>query len=478
MQASGMNGLVRHLHRIARTQVSDRELVAALMARRDEAAFAALVERHGPMVLAVCQRVLHNAHDAEDAFQSTFLVLIRKASAIRKPDAIASWLYGVAYLTARKARQANARQRALEFAAACQPRVGHTEPSGVLDEEISALPERYRAPLVLCELEGRSRREVASQLRIPEGTLSSRLAKGRQMLARRMRRHGWTLSGAVPVGTKLPTSIAMSTVAAARSILLGREMAGAVSPGAIALSRGVMRAMFISRLKTLTAVLVVLTVFGLGTGQLARVVLGPGIAAAADDAPAATTPAVERAAAELAAAETARRQAEIALEVARARAARKETEFRRLQATLPGVKAELGARMQTIASRFKYRIPVEIGRSQTTEDGRIQILDVWGTRPEIAVGGNYLVHGTYSMPSSERGKLYFHLSASDPRMAVSYDVDLQCVSVQKGEGEFTLMHSMMGPGFLHLQLLGHDGAQSPMLADVYFGTGNNVLRDK
>jgi DNA-directed RNA polymerase specialized sigma24 family protein len=113
-----MNGALRRLCQPALVDVSDQDLVAALLTRRDEIAFEALLRRHGPMVLAVCRRVLGNIHDAEDAFQSTFLVLIRKATAIRKPEAVGSWLYGVAYLTARKARQMSARRQAAETSAA------------------------------------------------------------------------------------------------------------------------------------------------------------------------------------------------------------------------------------------------------------------------------------------------------------------------------------------------------------------------
>ncbi len=148
MQTTGLHGFLRRLYGVTRPEASDRELVAALVARRDDAAFEALVHRHGPMVSAVCQRVLRHAHDAEDAFQSTFLVLVRKAAAIRRPDAVASWLYGVAHLTARKVRQANARRRAAEAQAAPGPAAERTDP-GALDEELGGLPEKYRVPLVL-----------------------------------------------------------------------------------------------------------------------------------------------------------------------------------------------------------------------------------------------------------------------------------------------------------------------------------------
>jgi RNA polymerase sigma factor (sigma-70 family) len=445
MQSAGLRGFLRRLYRVTRPEASDRELVAALVARRDEAAFEALVQRHGPMVLAVCRRMLRHAHDAEDAFQSTFLVLVRKAAAIRRPDTVASWLYGVACLTARKLRRANARRRALEARAVVGASENRTD-AGALDDELCALPEKYRVPLVLCELEGRSRKEVAGRLRIPEGTLSSRLAKGRKLLARRLRRNGWALSAVTPAPTMLSVPLASATVEAGRFVLAGRGVAGVVSAEVITLSKGVLRAMFFRRLKTLAA----------------------------------------------------RQRAEDALSAARARFIRasqleplqgvgdqsrivpqlvRQLESTR-RAALPGATAGRDALLQKIGGLFKYRIAVETGRTETKDGGRIQILDVWGTKPEIAVGGSYLVRGKYAMPSHERGMLYFHLSASDPRMAVSYDTDLQCVSVQKGEGEFTLLHSMAGPGYFHLQLRGQEEGKSPTLADVYFGTGDTVWRNK
>jgi RNA polymerase sigma factor (sigma-70 family) len=438
MQMSGTQGFLRCLYHVARSEASDRELVAALIARRDETAFEALVERHGPMVLAVCKRMLRHAHDAEDAFQSTFLVLIRKAATIRKPEAIASWLYGAAYLVARKARTANARRSALELQAAVSANSGRARPVYTLDEELSALPEKYRLPLVLCELEGRPRQEVAGQLRIPEGTLSSRLATGRKMLAKRLRRDGWIFSGVTPAAARLPVPLTMRTVETGRSVLAGRDLAGLVSTEVVALSRGAMRAMFISRLKAPAAAMLVAAALGLGTDRLAHTVLADGSAAANTDQQNGPTDPGGRAKA----------------------------------------KSEFDAQMQKVAGLFKHRVPVETGRSESKGGARIQILGVWGTRPEIAVGGSYLVHGKYALPSHERGMLYFHLSASDPRMAVSYDVDLQCVSVPKGEGEFTLLHSMVGPGYFHLQLSGQASGQASTVADVYFGTGETVLRSK
>src|SRR5436305_1502875 len=155
-----ISGLRRSLDR----EVPDGELVDGFVARRDGAAFEALVRRHGPMVLGVCRRVLGHAHDAEDAFQATFLVLVRKAASVRPREQLANWLYGVAYHTALKARAAAARRRAREKRAGAMsrrttlPEDRWSDLQPVLDEELARLPDKYRVPVVLCDLEGKTRK--------------------------------------------------------------------------------------------------------------------------------------------------------------------------------------------------------------------------------------------------------------------------------------------------------------------------------
>lgn len=161
---------------------------------RDESAFAEIVRRHGLMVLGVCKRVLDNQHDAEDCFQAAFLVLARKAPTIQPRDRVGNWLYGVAYRTALEARKLALRRRNLERKKQAMPK---SEPPAdlwqdlrpVLDQEISRLPESFRAVLVACDLEGMTRSEAAEHLGLPEGTVASRLARARGMLAKRLRRH-------------------------------------------------------------------------------------------------------------------------------------------------------------------------------------------------------------------------------------------------------------------------------------------------
>jgi RNA polymerase sigma factor (sigma-70 family) len=257
--------------------LGDGELLGRFLADRDEAAFAALVRRHGPMVLGVCRQVLGHAQDAEDAFQATFLVLLRRAAAIRKRESVGNWLYGVAYRTALEARAAAARRHASERQVRTMPEPT-VEPAElpddlrpVLDAELSRLPDRYRAAIVLCDLEGRPRREAALQLGIPEGTLSSRLAAGRRLLGRRLLRRGISLSaGALAAGLGAPAAraavsgqLVQATVGSALAFTAG------VTPAAVlTLSERVVRAMLLTRVKHALVLVLALTVLGTGAGVL------------------------------------------------------------------------------------------------------------------------------------------------------------------------------------------------------------------
>src|SRR5262249_49915225 len=156
--------------------------------------FAALLRRHGPMVWGVCRRLLPCTHDAEDAFQATFLVLVRKADSVVPRGRVGNWLYGVAYRTALEARSAASRRRARELQTARPAHVTNEQPDpdlwALLDEELRRLPDNFRAAVVLCDLEGRTRKEAAQQLGWSEGTLSGRLARARELLAKRLTRRG------------------------------------------------------------------------------------------------------------------------------------------------------------------------------------------------------------------------------------------------------------------------------------------------
>jgi RNA polymerase sigma factor (sigma-70 family) len=236
--------------------LSDAELLTRFRGQADEAAFALLVQRHGPMVLGVCRRLLKNATDADDAFQATFLVLVRAASVVRKQASLASWLYGVAQRTVGKARSRVISLQAREQrGAAMRLRESH-DPSEalsrqdlrvVLDEEQRRLPERYRTPLILCYLEGKEADLAARELGVPRGTLSSRLTKGRAILRDRLKRRGVTPAGSLLAGliahqataAPVPASLTLATVRAASCALGGKTLAGQAFVVATQLAAGV-----------------------------------------------------------------------------------------------------------------------------------------------------------------------------------------------------------------------------------------------
>ena len=224
------------------TPPADRDLLRAFADRADQAAFAELVRRHGGLVLGVCRRVLDDAPDADDAFQAVFLVLARKAGSVRSPERLGNWLYGVAVRCAKRAKARAARRRARELPMTERPGPGG-DPADwrdvrpVLDEEIARLPEKLRAVVVLCELEGVSRADAAAKLGVPEGTVSSRLARGKDALRRRLVKRGVALS-AVGVGVLLtraaPAAVSPGLAAQTVSAAIGFAAGGAATAGAAA----------------------------------------------------------------------------------------------------------------------------------------------------------------------------------------------------------------------------------------------------
>jgi RNA polymerase sigma factor (sigma-70 family) len=179
--------------------MTDGQLLECFLSQRDDAAFECLVRRHGPMVLGVCRRVLHHVHDAEDAFQATFLVLARRAASLRDRELVGNWLHGTAYRAALEAKAARRRVKERQVRAMPDPetmdKADWAELRLVLDHELNRLPEKYLAAILLCDLEGRTRKEAARQLGVPEGTLSGRLTTARRLLAKRLAGRGVTLSG-------------------------------------------------------------------------------------------------------------------------------------------------------------------------------------------------------------------------------------------------------------------------------------------
>jgi RNA polymerase sigma-70 factor (ECF subfamily) len=228
--------------------LSDEQLLECFVRRREEAAFAALVRRYGSMVLGVCRRILRHSHDAEDAFQATFLVLANKAQRLKNPELLANWLYGVAYRTALHARNRSARRsrREREAVAISVPSSDSDssaqELSLILDEELRRLPEKYRAPLVLCYLQGKTNEEAARLLGWPTGSMSHRLARARELLRERLQPRLAALSSLLPaifLADRLPAEVvspllAQTTMQAAAT-LVGVKM-GVVGAGVLSAS--------------------------------------------------------------------------------------------------------------------------------------------------------------------------------------------------------------------------------------------------
>jgi RNA polymerase sigma factor (sigma-70 family) len=275
---------------------ADNELLKRFLANRDENAFEALVWRHGPMVLALCRRILRDPRDAEDAFQASFLVLVRKAASIAQPELLGNWLYGVASRTARAARAAAEKRRVKEAEA-----VPHEQPvkegpwqelQPFLDRELSRLPAKYRIPIVLCHLEEKSRQEAARTLGLPEGTLSSRLARGRALLAQRLMRWCPSVAGEVLLAgfgkQALAAPLVQATTRAGMSVLAGQPINPALVSAQVALlSQSVIRSMFMTKVKIAAAVLCVGSLLACAVGLAASRSFGTEDKAPADKAPAA-----------------------------------------------------------------------------------------------------------------------------------------------------------------------------------------------
>jgi RNA polymerase sigma factor (sigma-70 family) len=263
---------------------SDAELLQRFVTGRNEAAFAALMARHGPMVLGVCRRLLRHAQDSEDAFQATFLILVRKAASIGKRELLSNWLYGVALRVAARARSMSAQRRTHEAMDREQMAVATREPTGATDlsasvaEEVQRLPNKYRLPVVLYYLEGHTQAEVANTMRCPVGTIKTRLSRAREMLRRRLTRRGLALSTAA-VATALlsetramsvPPTLLASTHKVAMAFAAGDTAgSGLISAQTAALTKEVLHNMFVAKMKPVVlAVLALALVLG-GASALA-----------------------------------------------------------------------------------------------------------------------------------------------------------------------------------------------------------------
>ena len=288
---SQLEGLFRHGTSVGS---SESELLERFVADRDEAAFEALLARHGQMVLGVCRQLLNDPNDVDDAFQATFLVLVRKASTLRRTDLLGNWLYGVAYRVATRARSLAAKRAARNAsgqdavenltATECRREIGVNQTAAFeeapwLHQELSHLPEKYRVLIVLCYFEGLTHDEAASRLGCPLGTVKGRLARARDLLRRRLTVRGMTLSAAAlashlslaEANAGVPDSLQTATLKAAWAVAsragLTMTAASGISLPVVSLVEGVVQAMRLTQLRTVTIPLL-LAVATIATGVI------------------------------------------------------------------------------------------------------------------------------------------------------------------------------------------------------------------
>jgi RNA polymerase sigma factor (sigma-70 family) len=298
-----LNRVLGHIRRLLRPTASgaatDCQLLERFAANRDEAAFTALVERHGALVRGVCRRLLSDDNDVDDAFQATFLVLARKAGALSRPGSLTGWLHGVAHRVALNLRKSAARRGQHErgAAAVAQTSVQDDGPEPdlrpLLDEELRALDDKYRVPLLLCYLEGKTNEEAARELGWPAGTVAGRLARARELLRVRLTRRGLTLSAAALAArlTEQSASAAVSgaliqnTVQSALRFTAKAAVQTATTP-AVTLAEGVLRAMSLTKVKLIAAISLALVVALGAAGFVAHRLLGDNAARASALVPA------------------------------------------------------------------------------------------------------------------------------------------------------------------------------------------------
>jgi RNA polymerase sigma-70 factor (ECF subfamily) len=274
--SSDINRVVRHLRQALEGEgmagLRDEQLLERFAGHHDEDAFTALVQRHGPLVLGVCRRVLHNVHDAEDAFQAAFLVLARRAGSIRKAGSMAAWMHAVAVRVARQLHADTLRRRHHEHnlppPEIRPPNPAAAELHAILDEELRRLPDRCRQAVLLCDLEGLTQDEAAAQLLVPRGTLKRRLEKGRALLRDRLTRRGLALAGglvAAVAGAEASAAVHPPLIAhlpRAAALFAARQPVPleCASTQIVALAEGVLTAMFTAKLRIAAALLVLVIV--------------------------------------------------------------------------------------------------------------------------------------------------------------------------------------------------------------------------
>jgi RNA polymerase sigma factor (sigma-70 family) len=301
--AAGLGRLRHLLAARCADGLADADLLERFRTSRDEAAFEVLVWRHGPMVLRTCRRLLGHAQDAEDAFQATFFTLARRAASIHRADALGGWLYRVAHRVAVEARVRAARRGRHERPGAVETAGPPDDParrelSRALEEEIDRLPDKYRLPVVLCYLEGKTTDEAARQLCCPKGTVGTRLAWARRRLRARLSRRGLTLSGALlaaafagdALSAAVSRGLVRQAVQAGRAALGQAGPAGTVSMSVTGLAEGVMKTMLWTKVKLVAATGLALILASAGGGLLGYRALAAGQPAAAAAAKQSQTP--------------------------------------------------------------------------------------------------------------------------------------------------------------------------------------------
>jgi RNA polymerase sigma factor (sigma-70 family) len=277
--------ILQHIFRLvpANAGQTDGELVQRFANQHERAAFAALLHRHCRLVWGVCRHILHHEQDAEDAFQATFLVLAHRAASIRKSESVASWLHGVAYRIAHRAKQMTIKRKNRDRRATAREPQSATadlavrDLQAILDDELHRLPEKYRAPFVLCCLEGRSRKETAAELDLKEGTVSSRIAHARRLLQDRLTQRGVTLSAALTAGVLWKQSVSAAlvqpTLKAALLVAAGANALQVVAPSVMALMNGGLKSLSTIKVKIATISMMAASLvagYGLAVGYRAE----------------------------------------------------------------------------------------------------------------------------------------------------------------------------------------------------------------
>ncbi len=448
MAASRISTVVQHLRGAAalvdRADQTDGQLLESFVSRQDQAALEALVRRHAAMVWGVCRRVLRNHHDAEDAFQATFLVLVRRAASVTPREMVGNWLYGVAQQTARKAKTTRARRRMREAQQTTMPepaergREGSSDLNDLLDQELALLPENSRAVIVLCDLEGKTRREVARALGCPEGTVASRLARARSMLAERLAWHGLALSGgmvatalATTASASVPASVLCATLKAVTLVAAGHAVTATVSPNVAALTEGVLKPMLLTKLKTALAVLLVFA--ALGTG------------AALHD----PTRTREQ--------QKPRQTNETANQTQPQPTQHKQPEG----GSAPG-KDDL------------QPVPTVLGPKAFRDGDEIEITEVRATQALLDRGDTVVVRGRFRLVTQDQAQLCLYLTTSENDGLAEVERS-QVARVKRGRGDFELKLTIKHKGALHLTF--YDQAGRPF-GGVYFGTAQQMKQIK